>query len=222
MNTMRHDCNVNRLGILTPLSTGRSAAAIICLLAITVWITRPAGAQTTFHWITDSDGSWHTGSDWDLGSAPDGADHIVIIDRPGANPTVTFNAASGTRLVQSLTSQEKIVLSGGTLELVDTGQFNNTFNMTGGTLKGGAITASSGIDVNGSANNRIDAVTLSGNLDLTGSSHYVTIVNGLTLNGAANLTGNSSTLDFDGTQGLAASVGNTATVNLGYSNSQVA
>ena len=186
------------------------------------WIAQPSPAQDiTFNWNTDGSGYWHDGGNWDQGIAPSGANHIVVIDRPGANPTITFNATSGTWLVKSLASQEKIVLSGGTLELVDPGQLNDSFTIMGGTLKGGVITTGSGVDFNGSGNNRLDAVTLHGSLNLVNSFDYTKILNGLTLNGTANLAGNSSTLEFEGTQSLAADVGNTATVNLGYQSSQL-
>ena len=242
LNQLCHTCRFKRFGAGVPSAVGlpvephgnhragsvvrrsytRHAAFVIGLLAIMTWAAQPSPAQDiTFNWNTDSSGYWHTAADWDLGSAPDGANHIVVIDRLAANPTITFNSTSGVRLVKSLTSDEKIILSGGTLELVDTGQFNNSFTIMGGTLEGGVITAGSGIDFNGSVNNRLDAVTLNGNLNLVGSSQYAKILNGLTLNGIASLTGYSSTLDFEGTQGLSADIGNTATVNLSYSSSQL-
>ena len=86
--------------------------------------------------------------------------------------------------------------------------------MTGGT---------SNVDFNVSSNSSefADGVTLNANLNLTSSSDYFKVQNGLTLNGTANLAGNSSTLEFEGTQGLSADVGNTATVNMGYQNSQL-
>ena len=194
---------------------GDPSARAALLLAFLVCCTTTSYAQdTVFDYDTDSSGYWHEGSNWDQGTGPDGANHVVVIDRPSASPTITFNSTSGTRLVKSLTSEESIILSGGTLEVLTNAQLNGSFMLSGGTLKGGAVHSISGIDVTSSANNSIDGIALTGDLQLTSSGDYVKVLNGLTLNGTANLSGSSATLDFAGTQTLGASSGQTATVDM--------
>ena len=121
-------------------------AAAFCVV-VASWAPASYAEDTLFQYDVDSSGSWHEGSNWDQGTAPNGANDVVVIDRPAASPTITFSAASGTSLVKSLTSEESIILSGGTLEVLTNAQLNGAFTLAGGTLKGGAITSISGIDV---------------------------------------------------------------------------
>ena len=174
----------------------RSTTAALCLF-LAGWAPE-ASAQDTFNWNTDSNGSWHDGFNWDQGTAPNGVSDVVVISRPAANPTVSYTALSGARLVESLVSEEAIVLTGGSLEVLTNAEFIGSFTLMGGTLKGGMIVATSGIEVGSSQNSRVDGITLDGNLELTGSSDYLEVLNGLTLNGTANLSGYSSRLDFAG------------------------
>ena len=189
--------------------------ALSCALLASCLVAGVASAEDTlFQYDTDDSGYWHEGSNWDQGAAPNGASDVVSIDRPLANPTVTHSGASGLSVVKSLASEESIVVSGGTLEVLTTAQLNANFTLAGGTLKGGTITSVPGIDVSMSGNNGVDGITLFGDLQLTSSGDHLEVRNGLTLNGAANLWGSSATLNFAGTQTLGASAGQSTTVDM--------
>ena len=88
--------------------------AVFCVF-VASWACGSSAEDTLFQYDTDSSGYWHEGSNWDQGSVPGGANDVVSIDRPAANPTVTYSGTSGTTLVKSLASEESIVVSGGTL-----------------------------------------------------------------------------------------------------------
>ncbi|MFO0819077.1 MAG: hypothetical protein U1A77_14120 [Pirellulales bacterium] len=106
---------------------------------------------------------------------------LGTVNRSGGtvNLTGTFNNAA--------TTLDTTTHLGGTLQLVGG-------SIQGGTVNGALTTTSTGGTLNG--------ITLNGNLDLAVNNAFVTITNDLTLNGAANLSGESSRIDFAGTQSL--------------------
>jgi hypothetical protein len=63
----------------------------------------------TVSWNTDSNGYWDVASNWSTGSVP-GVDDVVMIERVGANPTVTLR--SGAQSIKSLMSSETLVMTG--------------------------------------------------------------------------------------------------------------
>src|SRR4051794_26929362 len=95
------------------------------LTALIVAQTRAA----TVSW-TGGSGDWNTPSNWS-GAALPGPDDDVVIDQP-ANITVTH--LSGDHTVKSVRSEERFVLSGGSVTVSGTLQVNNTFALSGGTL----------------------------------------------------------------------------------------
>ncbi|MEC7501486.1 MAG: hypothetical protein VX970_07140 [Planctomycetota bacterium] len=179
-------------------------------------------ADVLFDFSNDDSGTWHDASNWDQGYVPGGADHVVTIDRSGADPIITYSASSGTRQIKSLSSSESLVFSGGSLEILETANLSASISLSGGTLIGGVITTSNGIETNSSGSNALQGVTLNGALNLTGSSDRVAIYNSLTLNGTADLSGSSSILEFDGgTQTLGADAGQSTTIDIGTTTSTV-
>ena len=154
-------------------------AAVFCAV-VASWAAASHAQDTLFQYDSDSSGYWHEGSNWDQGTAPNGTNDLVLIDRPSASPTITFSAASGTRLVKSLTSEESLVLSGGLLRSADErpGSMEPSPSR-GGTLKGGVITANSGIDVTSSGDNGVDGITLNGDLQLLSGGDYLQALNGV-------------------------------------------
>ena len=129
----------------------------------------------------------------------------VIIDISGTNVTVAHS--SGNHIVRSITSEEALVLSGGTLTVSNTVQVNNTFTLSGGTLRSATVLpATNGARLVVGANGTLDGVTVNGDLDLTGNAVSATVTNGLVLNGTARLGNTNSgygALSFSGTQTLA-------------------
>ena len=65
---------------------------------------------------------------------------------------------------------------------------SGSWNLLGGTLKNGTLSASDGSKlIFTTSGGTLDGVTANSDLDLTANSTGVTIVNGLTLNGTATL-----------------------------------
>lgn len=151
----------------------------------------------TVSWAVDADGDWSNAANWlddqGVNRLPTSADDVVI-DRPGADVTVT-NA--GTRNVQSLTLNESLEHSSGTLRVNEPSTLNGSYVQTGGifdadgqtvingnaNLSGGTWSGSTGflvaaagtVNVSGPANKTINTVTFqnSGHVNLTGSGLLV-------------------------------------------------
>ncbi|MEC7697059.1 MAG: hypothetical protein VYA11_08180 [Planctomycetota bacterium] len=191
-------------------------------LAILLLAARHSPADVLFEFSNDVSGTWHDASNWDQGFVPGGVDHVVTIDRAGADPIITYSASSGTTQIKSLTSSESLVFSGGSLEILETANLSAPLSLSGGMLIGGVITTSSSIEANSSGSNALQGVTLNGAINLTGGSDRVAIYNSLTLNGTADLSGSSSILEFDGgTQTLGADAGQSTTIDIGTTSSTV-
>ncbi|MCE9591901.1 MAG: Ig-like domain-containing protein [Planctomycetes bacterium] len=103
--------------------------------------------------------------------------------------------------------------TGGTVNL--TGVLTNTgatlalsaatgsWNLTGGTILGGTVTATGGAALTATTSGgTLDGVILSGDLNLSTASALVTVTNGLTLNGILTLGANYTRVIFSGTQTL--------------------
>lgn len=104
--------------------------------------TEPAASAATVLWNTDASGLWMTPSNWSSGAIPGAVDDVVL-DRPSANPTITFTSNQPGYGVRSLLVNE-------TLELRDTVALNvattTTLNasmrlMSHGQFSGGTINA---------------------------------------------------------------------------------
>src|SRR5262249_40948959 len=92
----------------------------------------------TVTWNVDANGFWDVASNWGTGVVP-GAGDDVVIDRGTANPIVTIR--SGAQSVHSLTSNEALVISGGSLTEAAASAMNNGLTLSGGTLTpNGALT----------------------------------------------------------------------------------
>ena len=189
--------------------------ALCGVFALAVLISAPrTSADVLFDYTSDSDGYWHDGSNWNLGVAPNGSLDIVTINRPAADPTVTYNGTTGTSQVKSLTSSESIVLTGGTLEILDTANLTGSFSLAGGTLRGGVITTSVGLDVNYATGNTLDSLALEGDLKLEHNQDQIAITGGLELDGTIVATGKDALIYFKGTQTLSALGGGTALLSM--------
>ncbi len=101
-------------------------------------------------WIAQSSGFWDVASNWAGGFIP-GAQNDVVIDQAGdLTVTVRNTSPASNFVVNSLYSNENIVISGSTLTLVDDSVINGRLTMSGGTLnigtqlETGALTLSGG------------------------------------------------------------------------------
>ncbi len=170
-------------------------------------------ADVLVDYTSDSSGYWHDGANWDLGVAPNGPLDVVTIDRPTADPVITYNATTGTSQIKSLTSSEALVLSGGTLEILDSADLTGSFSLSGGTLSGGSITTSEGLDATYTPST-LDSLSLEGDLKLEGNQDRITSTGGLALDGSILATGKDAYVYFDGTQSLSVLGGGSATFTM--------
>ena len=87
----------------------------------------------TDNWISVSSGSWDVASNWSTGKVP-GATDDVVINVPGASPTVTIG--SNVESVASITTADPLVISGGGLTVTADSTIGGGLAMTGGSLAG--------------------------------------------------------------------------------------
>src|SRR5436309_644352 len=78
------------------------------------------------------DNLWTTPGNWSGNALPGAADDVTI--SVVGNPTIVING--GTQTINSLTSDEAITLSNGTLSVATTSQVNAVFALAGGILTG--------------------------------------------------------------------------------------
>ena len=113
--------------------------------------------------------NWQDAANWS-GNVLPGASDDVTIDVPG-NITITHNSTTDT--IKSLSCQENLVLSGGTLTINGTSTVNGNLTLSGATL------------------NTTSAITLNGNTTWSSGTINATGA-GLTTTGAMSITGSTS------------------------------
>ncbi len=86
----------------------------------------------TTKWVNPSSGFWDDPANWLNGVLPGPTDYAVI-DVPG-NATITYR--TGSTVIAGLLSSEAITLSGGTLNVTNSAQFDGGLTLSGGTLTG--------------------------------------------------------------------------------------
>ncbi len=98
---------------------------------------------TTVSWDGGGDGSsWSDVANWDAGGIdqlPSNGDDVVI-DLPGADPTVIYSGGSLT--LNSLVSNEDLTLTGGTLTLTGAAQINGHLAVSSASLIASGVAAS--------------------------------------------------------------------------------
>ena len=87
---------------------------------------------STINWINPSSGDWENPANWDLLRLPTSSDDVVININ---DVTVTHSTSNDT--INSLSSQDAIVLSGGMLSIASTSSINSALTISGGTFTGG-------------------------------------------------------------------------------------
>ena len=131
--------NMN-MGVLDAQSAQTSQVAALSAGSVTQ-------TNTVKTWISDKDGYWDDAKNWSNGVVPGSTDNVVI-DRGAANPTITIR--SGTQIVNSLTSTEALIVSGGSLTLNADSTFSGNLTLSGGTLGGsGAVRVTGAFNVTG-------------------------------------------------------------------------
>lgn len=139
-------------------------------------------------WVGSSD-DWSLGPDWSQGTVPQAAD-AVIADVP---EDVLITHSLGSDSIKNFLSQERFTMSGGTLNVAQTLQVNNTFTLNGGTISGATILpGSGGQGVSVPANSTLSHVTMNADISMFaggGQFNFLDIDEKLTLNGKLRLFG---------------------------------
>lgn len=157
-------------------------------------------------WATNSSGSWQTASNWSPQQVP-GSNHDVCINRPDANPTITFNAGNSLNTVKSIHSEELLAMTGGGLRVTADSELNGGLNLSAGMLNALApVTVAGQSSWTGGTLGGRSTFTHNGTLTLSGSgTKYLGIspvfsndsVGGSTMNEPAILS-NSGTIIHSG------------------------
>jgi hypothetical protein len=97
-----------------------------------LWVERLEDrlAPATVSWINPAGGDWDKASNWSTGQLPGSSDDVVI-NLPGI--TVT-HAAAISDSIHSLTSNDAISISAGSLTLAASSKITSTLTLSGGTL----------------------------------------------------------------------------------------
>jgi hypothetical protein len=149
-------------------------------------------------WVAPAGGDWDDAGNWSLGHVPDDSEAARI--NLAGSYTVT-HSQSITDSVDSITSNQAITLSAGTLNIGTTFSLDTaSLTLAGGTINGGTISATGGAELLAtSSGGTLNGVTLNANLNLTAGNGNVNVhvINGLTLNSTATL-GYDAGIFFDG------------------------
>jgi hypothetical protein len=167
-----------------------SAASLFQLvIAVLLILSDLPGFAANVTWITGSDGSWTTATNWSSNPSLPGSVDTVTIDRP---EQITVTISSGTQSIRSLDCKEALILSGGTLTLSQSSTINGPFSLTGGTLNGtGSLTLSGPTTWSAGGMSSVGTTTLASgaSMDLAGSATKTLSTRTLTIAGAMNWTG---------------------------------
>lgn len=144
---------------------GANPAPLMATTALALTLAAmPAPAQT--RWIA-GDGNWNTAGNWSPAVVPNGGADVVI-DRPGV---ITVTHSIGAHTIGRLTSEESLVLSGGSLAINGVSSLAGNFTLSGGALVGtGDLTIGGTTILQGSAS--LPALAGSGRLITNGMVEF--------------------------------------------------
>jgi hypothetical protein len=178
------------------------ALSLVPTWILFVSIMYSAAHAGTVTWDGDGDGSsWHDALNWSGDALPGGADD-VLIDIAG---TLTVTHSSGTTNISSLTCNEMLVLSGGTLAISGTSVISD-YSQTGGTLGGtgdievtGPMSWTGGTIVGTVGSELIEATSAIHDFNIGGTSGKTLTGRTLRYTGALNWTDGNITVFSDAT-----------------------
>ncbi len=140
---------------------------------------------SSISWTDPNGGDWDTAGNWSSDTVPTASDDVTI-NIPVTNPIT--HGTSIADAVDSITSQDPITLSAGSLAVATSAALGASLTLSGGTINGGTIDLTDGAALIGtSLGGTLNGVTLDGDLDLTANGAGLTITDGLTLDGTAAL-----------------------------------
>jgi len=202
---------------------------MLCRLTfgVSLMFLAPCAIAAPVSWTGNGDGvNWSSAGNWSGSTLPQTGDDVTIGVVAG-NPTIQFTTAAGTVQINSLNTSEPMNFTGGILQIAAAFQTSKNITLSGGTIKGGAITATGTgtLSLPISASGTLDGVTL--NNDFTVSRNATLYVkNGLTLGHArlllgSDLGGYTQSIVFQGTQMLGGTgevvFGGLSSLNYAYS-----
>jgi hypothetical protein len=137
-------------------------------------------------WINPAGGAWEVAANWDAGRTP-GPDDDAVIDLQ----RVTVSHSDGNDSVHSLElTGSRLSLAGGTLGVATDVTGTGTLVLSGGALAGATVAA--GLTFQNSRGT-LDHVTTNADLNFTGQSASLQVVDGLVVNGTIFLAGRAGT-----------------------------
>ena len=166
-------------------------------------ITHPA----TIRWVNEAGGAWDEASNWvdvatQAAHMPTASDD-VLIDVP-TDALVTIS--SGLVQVNSIVSNERFQVTGGTLVVAETIQVNNTFLLRGpntqqvATLSGTVLHGSAGQGLSIGGDSRLDGATIQADVTMNAANARLRVKNGLALVGTATISATNVDIGFEGSQ----------------------
>jgi fibronectin-binding autotransporter adhesin len=150
----------------------------------------------SLEWIATSGGNWAQGSNWSGGVAPTAVDDATV-DLTGSYGITVSGADTVNSLLVTDPGATISISANGALAVTGTLNLNaGSLNLMG-TLSGGTIVSNGGTIV--LTGGTLSGVTYDGTMNLSSTSSYVYVTNGLTLagingtgTGTINLTGQSA------------------------------
>ena len=123
-------------------------------------------------WFATTSGDWNNPNNWSTGQVP-GPNDDVVINVSGATPTVTID--SDNQSVHSLTADDPLVLSGGSLSVGSQSTISGPFTFSGGTLTTNAPLTFAGSTQwsSGQINNQDQTLTNTGSITINDAQHVV-------------------------------------------------
>jgi hypothetical protein len=169
-------------------------------------------------WVSPISGDWNVAANWLPAVLPDPA----FLARIEAAGDIVVTHSAGTTHVESLISNERLVIAGGSFEATTTIQVNNVLELRPpATLRNARVLApepggqpTDGVVVPAGGSATMDRVTLAANTTLE-SGATLMVQNGLTLSGATvtlSSTGVVTGLRFQGSSGATSTFGGTGEV----------
>ena len=160
-------------------------------------------SPATVEWVSTTSGNWNVGSNWSTGAVPT-SNEDVIIDIPGASPTVTVS--SGTQSVLSITAADPLSINGGSLIVAADSTIAGGLTMTGGlleaagsgtsvTVTGTTMVSGASLEAAGGATLRLSQLatytdpTTSTTLEATGAGSVLSLPNLTSISETANFAG---------------------------------
>jgi hypothetical protein len=179
--------------------------------AAPVWWAEPLEERRMLSTVTWTgagvDDLWSNAANWNAG-VPQNGDSVVIPDVGAASASVIFDNSATSVTLASLVSAEPFANTGSSRAITSAGvlEFDQGVTLNGGTFQSATLTIPGGesLVVTSNGNNQLNGVTVNGALDMSASGASLFVTGGFALNGTATISGSSARLGFSGSQTVTA------------------